>query len=150
MTAWLVAFVAVVLGLGVYTIFGYRRRLAAVYLAILYAVILIGGVQALGRPRPAWLGLPSAAAEVEVLAVSWDEGKVIWIWVREGGALEPRAYALPWNEKQAGELHDELERTGKDGVPVKMKLPVGWSPKVPYMPYPEPQQPLPPKGGASG
>lgn len=147
MTPWLITFVAVILAVGAYTIFGRRSRLTPLFLAALYMIVLVGGGSALGLPRPYWLGLPSTS-DVEVIAATWDEGRAIWVWVREPGSSGPRAFALPWNEKQAGKLHEELERAEKDGVPVRMKLPIGWSPKVPFIPYPAPQEPLPPKGGA--
>lgn len=144
MTPWLLTFAAVVLALGGYTIFGRQSRLTPLFLGALYILVLVGSAAALGLPKPYWLGLPDTA-DVEVIAATWDEGKAIWVWVREPDSSGPRAYALPWNEQQASKIHEELERAGKDGVPVRMKMPIGWSPKIPYMPYPAPQPPLPPK-----
>lgn len=148
MTPWLVTFAAVITAIGGFIIWGRRSWLTPVFLAAIYVIILIGGASALGLPKPYWLGLPSTQ-DVEVIAATWDEGHAIWVWVREPGASGPRAFALPWSEKQAGELHEKLEQEKKDGVQVRMKLPLGWSPDVPYMPYAAPQQPLPPKDGAA-
>lgn len=148
MTPWLVTFALLVVTLGGYTIAVSPRQLWAVlFLGAMYAVILVGVGNTLGLAKPSWLGLPSTV-DVEVVAATWDEGNAIWVWVREPGSPGPRAYVLPWSEKQAGKLHEDLEQSQKDGVQVRMKLPVGWSPPVPFMSYPEPQMPPPPKDGA--
>lgn len=147
MTPWLVTFVVVLLAIGGFTIFGRESRITPLFLGALYVVVLVGGASALGLPKPYWLGLPSTQ-DVEVIAATWDEGHAIWVWVREPGSSGPRAFALPWNEKQASKLNEDLEKKKEDGVEVRIKMPIGWSPEVPFMSYPAPQQPLPPKDGA--
>ena len=148
----LFVFVALVLGVGTYCLAalpftGWRRWIAPPLLGLLYAAVLLGGAQVLGRAKPAWLGLP-AAREVEVIAAAYNEPVAIYVWCREAGSLEPRAYVLPWREMLAAELHQALRASEEDGVPVMLKLPLGpWSPAVPAMPYPAPQPPLPLKQG---
>ena len=63
----------------------------------------------LSKPKPiefAWLERDVERAEI--LSVSFDEGKAIYIWLRLDGMIEPRFYKLPWRQQDAEDLEDAM------------------------------------------
>lgn len=65
----------------------------------------------LSKPKPvefAWLERDVERAEV--LSISFDEGKAIYMWLRLDGMIEPRFYKLPWRQQDAEDLEDAMEQ----------------------------------------
>lgn len=154
MTAIIITFAAVVLGLGAYTLAalsrdGWRRAAGPALLALASITVLAGGAAALGRPKPAWLELPSGE-DVQVLHVEMEEGRAIWLLLAVPGRSEPTLYALPWSERQAAGLYHAEQEAKQKGGAVMMGNPFGVLNNGTEQPYPKPVQPLPPKGGANG
>ncbi len=49
----------------------------------------------------------------EVLSVSFDEGKAIYMWLRLNGMIEPRFYSMPWRQEYAEDLEDAMEQANR-------------------------------------
>jgi hypothetical protein len=149
MTPLLLCFVVVVLINGAYCLAalsrdGWRRAAGPTLLAVTTITVLAGRMQALGRPKPAWLELPSRA-DVEILHVEYREGHAIRVELALPDVAEPMLYALPWSEDQAARLHD-VEKVAKAmGTTTMMPAPFGPLYDGERQPYPKPVQPLPPK-----
>lgn len=93
---------------------------AAVFLPMTYFALS----EMLGRPKPvATEWLRGALAEATVLGSQMQEGKAIYLWLALEGTAEPRAYALPWSEKLARQLHGARRSAEASGTRVKMRLP---------------------------
>ena len=93
---------------------------AAVFLPTAYFSLS----EMLGRPKPvATEWLRGALAEATVLGSQMQEGKAIYLWLTLEGTDEPRAYALPWSEKLARQLHGARRSAEASGTRVKMRLP---------------------------
>ena len=93
---------------------------AAVFLPTAYFSL----AEMLGRPKPVeteWLR--GALAEATVLGSQMQEGKAIYLWLALEGTAEPRAYALPWSEKIARQLHGARRSAEASGTRVRMRLP---------------------------
>jgi len=78
----------------------------------------------LSRPKPVeteWLR--GALAEATVLGSQMQEGTAIYLWPALEGTAEPRAYALPWGEKAARQLHSARRSAEASGTRVKMRMP---------------------------
>ena len=59
----------------------------------------------------------------EVLSVSFDEGKAIYMWLRLNGMIEPRFYSLPWRQQDAEDLEDAMEQASRTRSSVIVKDP---------------------------
>lgn len=93
---------------------------AAVFLPMTYFSLS----EMLGRPKPvATEWLRGALAEATVLGSQMQEDKAIYLWLALEGTAEPRAYALPWSEKLARQLHGARRSAEASGTRVKMRLP---------------------------
>lgn len=93
---------------------------AAVFLPALYLSLS----EMLSRPKPVaaeWLR--RELAEATVLDAQLQEGRAIYIWLAIEGADEPRAYALPWSERLARQLHGARRNAETSGTRLKMRLP---------------------------
>ncbi len=93
---------------------------AAVFLPTAYFSLS----EMLGRPKPVaaeWLR--GALAEATVLGSQMQQGQAIYLWLTLEGTDEPRAYALPWSEKLARQLHGARRSAEASGTRVKMRLP---------------------------
>ncbi len=78
----------------------------------------------LGRPKPVeteWFR--RAASEATVVGSQMQKGKAIYVWLSIEGIDEPRAYALPWSEGLARQLHGARRASNSNGSPVRMRLP---------------------------
>ena len=71
----------------------------------------------LSRPKPAsfewWL---SRAAEATVVGSTFDESRAIYLWLQLDGVPEPRAYALPWDQRVAEQLQTAARDRGRAAV----------------------------------
>ena len=78
----------------------------------------------LSRPKPVgkeWVR--REIAEATVLGSQMQEGRAIYVWLAMEGVEEPRAYALPWDEKVARQLHGARRNAEASGTRVKMRMP---------------------------
>jgi len=74
-----------------------NHKAVALMLALTFGGLYLGWIEVMGRPIPVITPIDKRA----VIAFELDEGKAIYVWVRED---EPRAYRLPWDLSQAKEL----------------------------------------------
>ena len=100
-------------------------RFAALGIAVLFLPITyVQSLEMLSRPKPAsyeWFERESVSAEV--LSVSFDEGKQIFLWLRVAGQNEPRAYVIPWNLKLAEKLEDAVDDAVRRNSTILLKEP---------------------------
>jgi len=93
---------------------------AAIFLPAAY----ISLTEMLSRPKP--VGSEWARrelAEATVLGSQMVEGQAIFLWLGIEGIEEPRAYALPWDEKVARQLHGARQNAEARGTKVKIRNP---------------------------
>lgn len=86
-------------------------RIAAVAIAALFIPIAyVQSVEMLSKPKPmSFEWFERSADKAIVLGASFHEGEAIYIWLRLGGAAEPRSYRLPWRRRLAEELEEAIE-----------------------------------------
>ena len=116
---------------------------ACSFMPVAYAAM----VDLLSKPKPAtyeWYmsGLPEAT----VLGSSAVEGEAIYVWLQLDGVREPRAYALPWDQKLAQQLQDAGREAAEQQSAVRMRVPFESTldDREPRF-YAMPQPALPPK-----
>jgi hypothetical protein len=120
---------------------------AAVFLPAAYLSLS----EMLSRPKP--VGSEWARrelAEATVIGAQMIEGQAIYVWLGMEGVAEPRAYALPWDEKVARQLHGARRNAEASGTDVKMRNPFEQSIDqrerifyaAPQPPPPEKQRPI--------
>ncbi|MHA1153232.1 MAG: hypothetical protein ACTSQ7_11315 [Alphaproteobacteria bacterium] len=93
---------------------------AAVFLPAAYMSLS----EMLSRPKP--VGSEWARrelAEATVIGSQLVEGQAIYLWLGIEGVEEPRAYALPWDENVARQLHGARRNAEANGTKVKMRDP---------------------------
>lgn len=105
-----------------------RRAWVRCWAVGLSAVIFVSGyatlADMLSRPKPMSLAWAEASvASADVLGSTFIEGEAIFVWLRLPGSLEPRAYKLPWNDKQAQQLQDAMNEAAETGTGVQMRQP---------------------------
>ncbi len=125
-----IATVALAASLATLAIWAPRRsrvRWAALTLALfLLPLGYLQYVELLSRPKPQSLEwLKRHAKEAEILAVSFREGKAIYMWLRIDGSLEPAYYVFPWSLRFAERLQTEVEDTVRRGGRLLMRDPFG-------------------------
>lgn len=102
-----------------------RTRVIALIVAILFIPLgYIQLVEMLSKPKPAtheWF--KRDAGKAEVLSVSFNEGRAIYLWLRVDGALEPSYYVLPWAQNTAEQLEDAIEDASRRNGTVILKQP---------------------------
>lgn len=105
----------------------------------------------LSRPKPVaneWIR--RELAEATVLGAQMVQDQAIYVWLAMEGIEEPRAYALPWDEKVARQLHGARRNAEASGTQVKMRMPFEQSLDrrdrifyaAPQPPPPEKQRPV--------
>lgn len=103
-------------------------------------------VSLLSRPKPVALEwLEHHKDDTTLLAAQMAENEAIYLWVEVAGLDQPRAYALPWSEETARELHEAQQKAEEGGGTVKVKLPGKQHQPGERMFHPAPPDPLPPK-----
>lgn len=131
-----------------------RRRplykIGALSLAMtLMAVFYVSAADLLGRPKAIGIEYLRGRAEAAtVVAAKLDEGRAIYVWLALDGASEPRAYALPWDEKRAREMMKAKGEADAKGGELRMRRPFDRDTRKPDrepMFYPAPQPAPPPK-----
>jgi hypothetical protein len=132
------------------------RRLSVRACAALAAIALLasgyfGLADLMSRPKPVRLAWAEGVIqEAEVISARLEEGEAIYLWLALDDEAEPRAYKLPWNQRQAEALQmaqREAQATGQGGtVRVRRPFASDSTDEVPErMFYAPPQSPLPPK-----
>jgi len=116
---------------------------AACFLPAAYA----GFAELLGRPKPVELQWTEMDRdEATVLAAQMREGEAIYLWIGFEGLVEPRSFALPWNETMARQLHRAQGEAEETGMEVRARMPLMPSEdRDEPMFYAKPQAAPPPK-----
>ncbi len=85
------------------------RVLALAAMMLFMPLVYIQFVGLLSKPKPvAWAWLERDVDRAEILSVSFDEGKTIYIWLRLNGMIAPRFYSLPWRQQFAEDLEEAM------------------------------------------
>jgi len=125
-----------------------RVKLAALAIT---AVLLPAGyyslTEMLSRPKPVdfeWAR--RNVPEATVLASHMVEGEAIYLWLGLPDSPSPRAYALPWSEQSAKQLHAAGRLAEQAGTQVQMREPFETSlDRRDQVFYAPPQPPAPDK-----
>ncbi len=133
------------------SIWSHRRlavRVAALVVTALYLPFAWASlVDLLSRPKPLSLEWASEKmADATVVASVMREGEAIFIWLQLPDTPEPRAYALPWDEQRARELHEANREAEASNSQVRMRESDGQPlDEREGLFYAAPQPPPPPK-----
>lgn len=100
------------------------RVLALAAMTLFLPIIYAQFVGLLSKPKPiSWEWYDSDVDRAELLSVSFDEGKAIYVWLRLNGMIAPRFYSLPWRQKTAEDLEDAMEQANRTRSSVIVKNP---------------------------
>lgn len=100
------------------------RILALAAMTLFLPIVYVQFVGLLSKPKPVeWAWLERDVDRAEVLSVSFDEGKAIYMWLRLNGMIEPRFYSLPWRQQDAEDLEDAMEQASRTRSSVIVKDP---------------------------
>lgn len=121
---------------------------ALVLLALFLPATYAAFAELMSRPKPVSIEWANRAVpEAVVLGSRLIEDKAIYIWLGIEGMDEPRAYALPWNQELAEQLHKAQRDAQSGGGIVMMGRPFDrkQSSLGERVFYPSPRDALPPK-----
>ncbi len=100
------------------------RVVALVAMTLFLPVVYVQFIGLLSKPKPiAYAWLERDVERAEVLSVSFDDGKAIYMWLRLEGMIEPRFYSLPWRQRDAEDLEDAMEQANRNQSGVIIKNP---------------------------
>lgn len=100
------------------------RVLALAAMALFLPIAYAQFVGLLAKPKPAsWAWIERGVDKAEILSVSFDEGKAIYMWLRLNGMIEPRFYSLPWRQQIAEDLEDAMVQANRNNSKVILKDP---------------------------
>ena len=100
------------------------RVLALVAMTLFMPLVYVQFVGLLSKPKPvAWAWLERDVDRAEVLSVSFDEGKTIYMWLRLNGMIAPRFYSLPWRQQFAEDLEDAMVKATRSSAGLIIKNP---------------------------
>ena len=128
-------------------------KLSAVLAAALFLPVAYGAFsELLSRPKPVGIEWAQRAVPLAiVLSSRIIEDKAIYLWLAFDGLQEPRAYALPWSENLARQLHDAQRHAEAEGRSVMMRQPFEQNlDQMERVFYPEPHAAPPPKQVTQG
>ncbi len=119
---------ALACALAAITIWSPRAVAAKVSALVLAALLLPLGyvslADLLSRPKPVNLEwVHRDLAEATVLGAKLQEGQAIYLWLKLAEVAEPRAYALPWDQRLAEQLHRAQREADTTGTGLQLKLP---------------------------
>lgn len=100
------------------------RVLALAVMTLFLPVVYVQLTGLLAKPKPiefAWL--EKSVEKAEVLSISFDEGKAIYMWLRLDGMIEPRFYKLPWRQQTAEDLEDAMVQASRKRTGLILKDP---------------------------
>lgn len=102
-----------------------RVRVAALAITMLFLpVAYVQLIEMLSKPKPmSFEWYQRNTTEAELLSISLDEGKAIYLWLRLDGSLEPRNYKIPWNLRLAEKLEDAYEDAVKRNSAIVLRNP---------------------------
>lgn len=109
-------------------IWSHRRTMIRAFAVLLTALLVPVGYLAvtelLSQPKPmAHEWFKRHVDEATVLGVSVREGEAIYLWLRLDDSLEPRYYALPWQQQLAEKLQNVVDEAIQDGAAVTISNP---------------------------
>jgi len=123
-----VALVAVATTLALLAIWAPRHpavRFAALAVTLLF--IPIGYLQLsemLARPKPiAFEWFRRNVEQAQLLGVSLDEGRAIYLWLRVDQDVEPRFYVMPWRQETAEKLEDLIDNALRKNATIILRKP---------------------------
>lgn len=96
-------------------------------LAATILVIPLGYLQLtemLSRPKPVefeWFR--KDVEQAQLLGVSLDEGRAIYMWLRIDQEIEPRYYVMPWKQQTAEKLEDLIDNALRHNSTIILKKP---------------------------
>lgn len=96
-------------------------------LAATIMIIPLGYIQLtemLSRPKPIefeWLR--NDIEQAQLLGVSLDEGRAIYMWLRIDKEIEPRYYVMPWKQQVAEKLEDLIDNALRRNATIILKKP---------------------------
>ena len=124
-------------------------KLTAVSLfALFLPAAYLAFAELMSRPKPVSIEWANRAVpNAMVLGSRMIEDKAIYIWLGIEGMDEPRAYALPWNQELAKQLHKAQREAQSGGGELMMRKPFEPKQKSVGEPvfYPSPRKAPPPK-----
>lgn len=92
------------------------RVLALAVMTLFAPLVYVQMTGLLAKPKPvAFAWLERDVERAELLSVSFDEGKAIYVWLRLDGMIEPRFYSLPWRQQMAEDMEDAVEQASRTG-----------------------------------
>ncbi len=102
-----------------------RVRVVALSIAALFIpVVYLQSIEMLSKPKPASFEWYQRGADnAELLGVSFEEGRSIYLWLRIAGAFEPRSYVIPWNLQLAEKLEDAVDDAVRKRSTILLKDP---------------------------
>jgi hypothetical protein len=96
-------------------------------LAATILIIPLGYLQLtemLSRPKPVefeWFR--NDIEQAQLLGVSLDEGRAIYMWLRIDKEIEPRYYVMPWKQQVAEKLEDLIDNALRQNSTIILKKP---------------------------
>ena len=102
-----------------------RVRVAALAITMLFLpVAYVQLIEMLSKPKPmSFEWYQRNTTEAELLSISLDEGKAIYLWLRLVGSIEPRYYKVPWNLRLAEKLEDAVDDAVRKNSTIVLKNP---------------------------
>jgi hypothetical protein len=122
------------------------RGCAVAGVALFIPVVYASLGELLSRPKPIDLEWRHRdVSEATVVSAIMREGSAIYLWLQLPETEEPRAYALPWDQSLAKQLHEAQQQAEANGNGLRVRLPLESSldEREPVF-YAPPQPPLPP------
>ena len=123
-----VAALTVVVVLALLAIWAPRKpliRFAALGATVLFIPLgYMQYIELLARPKPIefeWFRRD--VEQAQILGVSLDEGRAIYLWLRVDKDIEPRYYKLPWKQEVAEKLEDVIDNALRNNSTVILKQP---------------------------
>jgi hypothetical protein len=98
------------------------KGMALTIVTLFLPAVYVSLVELLSRPKPVTLEWRQGGlAEAKVIGADLREGEAIFVWLRLPDAVEPRAYALPWDQKLAEQLYGAQREAASRGTAVHVK-----------------------------
>jgi hypothetical protein len=78
----------------------------------------------LARPKPiAFEWFRRNVEQAQLLGVSLDEGRAIYLWLRVDKDIEPRYYVMPWRQDTAEKLEELIDNALRRHATIILKKP---------------------------
>ena len=87
-------------------------------------IVYVQLIEMLSKPKPmSFEWYQRNTSEAELLGISLDEGRAIYLWLRLVGSTEPRYYKVPWNLRLAEKLEDAVDDAVRENSTIVLKNP---------------------------